>query len=126
MADSRENPNTIVAVVLGASEWPKAINLSAPESFSKSSSDFIGYLLRRQGGLHIPRRNLLNLFDTPDAPSQIVEAISEFLKKSDESLKTRGSEVKTLIFYYVGHGAFVGDDYVLALRNTNQNLVGAT
>ena len=78
MLGASQSPDTTIAIVLGASRWPKAPKLSAPPSFAKSAAAFLAYL-RSEEGFQLLNENLLNLFDTEDSPSGVVERISEFL-----------------------------------------------
>jgi hypothetical protein len=109
------------AIILGASIWPKATNLSAPASFAKSANDFAQYLCSPDG-LNLRSENLLNLFDTDEPSSRVLQQIAAFLKAANEGTNLQ----RELIFYYVGHGAFHGSDYLLALRSTNSEMTAAS
>jgi uncharacterized caspase-like protein len=114
------NHSNTLAIILGASKWPTATSLSAPASFKNSAQDFKNYLLSPEG-INLQAANLLDLFDEPDPAPMILERIVKFLK-DQRTIETVGS----LLFYYVGHGAFEGNDYFLALRSTNTDLTAAS
>ncbi|MGO8036140.1 caspase family protein [Rhizobium leguminosarum] len=114
-----------VAILLGASAWPKAPDrLPGTKNFAHSAQDFRRYLTDANG-LAIPEDQLLNLFDDERPPDQIDEKISNFLSESTERL---GDEIENLILFYVGHGLFSedGHKYCLALRSTRPDSIGAS
>jgi hypothetical protein len=109
------SPATTLAILLGASQFPKAGSLFEPsDAFGRSATDFRAYLLDEER-FFLPRQNLLDLFDSPLASSQMDEEVGDFLKKSLAS-----SAIRDVIVYYVGHGGFSGGqaDYFLAIRDT--------
>lgn len=113
-------PETTLAVILGASEFPKAKDTLEPSpSFKRSAEAFRDYLLS-QDGLGLDKNNVLDLFDTAVPSSDIDEQLRDFLRDRI-STKSNGEKcVQDLIVYYVGHGGFTqsGTDYYLALRGT--------
>src|SRR5262245_51654713 len=117
-------PAATVAILLGASKWPKSDRLTGSQNFSRSKDDFLKYLVDANG-LAIPRDQLLDLFDTEESPSEVDEAISTFLSTTNERL---GDDIEDLILYYTGHGLFSedGQKYCLALQTTRTDNIGAS
>lgn len=115
------SPETTLAVILGASEFPKAPKLTAADAFKNSSRRLRQYLTSKEG-LALPQENVLDLFDAEKAPADLDEEVATFLKKRLAELKAEGHVARDLIVYYVGHGGFSGDnEYFLALRSTRSD-----
>jgi hypothetical protein len=112
-------PKTTLAIILGASAWPKWEELGAHEAFRKSAEDFEGYLLNEFG---LPEANLRNFFDAEIGPDALDEAIDEFLATRKAELKAAGTPATDLLMFYTGHGNFQlgNDDFFLALRNSRK------
>jgi hypothetical protein len=121
------SPETTLAVILGASEFPKQPNLTGSKSFLKSAQDFKTYLLD-QSGLGLPVENVLDLFDCDDAAPEIDERVVTFLEGRQKNLVEQNKRARDLILYYVGHGGFSspGDEYFLAIRKTRIHNEGAS
>ncbi len=119
MADS--DRQVILAIVLGASEWPLCHSLPSATSFARSARDFVSYL-RSADGLAIPEENLLDLFDKDFTPDEIDSKISDFLIKRQRKLNGTESTPTDLVLYYIGHGGFstTGQDYFFAIRKTRE------
>lgn len=115
-------PATTVVIILGASEWPKAPDLASGNAF-KESADAIKQYFHDPELFALPREGLLDLFDSPEAPSKIDEEIGSFLDDCNKKLKEQGSAVRDVIVYYVGHGGFAGhnSDYFLAVQSTRSD-----
>lgn len=121
MEEKLTSPQTTLAIVLGASEWPRFFDFPGSEAFLHSANELKTYLLdSAQFGL--PLENLLDLFDTEENASDIDEHISEFLSQRIAAMRTVGKAATDLLVYYVGHGGFdsIGSDYYLAIRRTRQ------
>lgn len=120
MSNSGIDPNLTLAIVLGASEFPRAPNLTSGPFFTNSAADFRAYLTN-QGGLGLQRSNVLNLFNDSRSSSEMLEEIARFLLVAQSSA-TDGAKPSDLIIYYVGHGGFSrdGQNYFLAVKATNQ------
>ena len=103
---------TTLAVILGASDFPKS-PLSAPPSFKNSAEAFKSFLLDT---FHLPQDNLADLFDTEEWPGALLEQIELFIRNRKKCGAT------DLIFYYVGHGAETSADrkFYLAIRSTRE------
>ncbi|HTT75671.1 MAG TPA: caspase family protein [Candidatus Binataceae bacterium] len=100
-----------VAIILGASEWPKYPSFEAHKAFGNCTDFFRAYLF--QHGLEQP--NLLWLFDDDDQPGEINQKIVDFLRSK------ANSSIRNVLFYYVGHGGYRRNgDYFLALHCTSQ------
>ena len=108
-----------LAIVLGASEFPKAGDLSPSPSFKHSAEAFRDYL-EDKDGLGLSSSNLLYLFDSPMSGPDLDEEVVRFLKGHASSGVHGGAQPTDVIVYYVGHGGFgsSGADYYLALRAT--------
>jgi Caspase domain len=112
--------SSTLAIILGASEWPHAPGLSAPTSFKNSAAE-MGQYLRSPEGLYLRSDNVLDLFDSSDPAPKLLSTIVAFLREKSLTVKST-----SLILYYVGHGAFVGEDYLLAIQSTDADLMGAS
>jgi Caspase domain len=103
------SPETTLAIILGASKFPRSPQLSPSAAFKNSAADFASYLLK-EDGFALPDSNLLDLFDRMDAAPILDEEIRAFLKKP------RIEDATDLIVYFVGHGYHGrSDQFVLAL-----------
>src|SRR5262249_49861123 len=111
----------------GASEWPQSPNLKSSTAFAQAAKDVSSYLLS-QAGFQLPTENLLNLFDSGKAPSDVDQDISKFLTQRQKQLSEAGAKAKDLIIYYVGHGGFTAgkQEYFLAIRTTRYEREGAS
>jgi len=109
-------PQSTLAIILGASIWPQS-GLTENPSFLNSAHAFIAYLLDKKG-FNLPREQVLDLFDCEGSPTDILLRIGKFIDAQDNA-----RVFTDLIFYYVGHGLFQGQDrhYHLALRSTETN-----
>lgn len=105
-----------VAVLLGACAWPNYPSFEPHQGFANSARDLRAYLL----GNGVDAANLLCLFDDPRQPGELLRAVREFLR-------ARATQaVRNVLFYYVGHGAYLRGDYVLAPRCLDRDLVEPT
>ncbi|GAA2480021.1 caspase family protein [Winogradskya humida] len=93
------NGPALVVVLLGASRYPSRPDLTN-DMFRKSCIRFRGYATVRLGA------RVLDLFDSPDSPGDLVTQIQEFLAENT------GSDV---LVYFVGHGARTSIDGPFAL-----------
>lgn len=116
---------TTLAIILGAAEWPNwpLLNLSGGAAYSNSAASFHEYVSTQFG---LDAANILNLFDDDGSPADIDGKISDFLHTRTERLKRVDTPPRDLIFYYVGHGGFLKDDYYLTLRTTCEGREGST
>ena len=107
------SPETTLLVILGASEWPDA-DLEGSSAFADSAHDLMEFFLDSKG-FGLPARNLLNLFDQLQAPSELLVQVGDFLEE-----RLSQGNYWDLVLYYVGHGFFTGnnDDFYLALKGT--------
>ena len=115
------NPETTLAIILGASNWPHVTEFQASPSFKKSAEDFRDYLLD-ENGFGLPQENLRYLFDSNQDPTALIAEISRFLHERLNQSLEREQLPKDLIVYYVGHGGFRDSksDYYLAIRSTQR------
>jgi hypothetical protein len=115
----------MLAVILGASHFPKAPRLASGRPFYNSAADLRDYF---KSGLGIPEQNVNWLFDDSHSPTDQLEDIAAFITKRTQELKNEHRPAQDLLVYYVGHGLFErsGQAYCLAVRSTNENSEGAS
>jgi hypothetical protein len=114
----------IVAIILGASEWPLSPSLPGSNAFRDSASDFLDYLRDQQpNGLGLLQQNILNLFDKKESADRADQRIADFLLR-----RQRRGPVTDVILFYTGHGGFTEPDrrYFIALRNTRSENTSAS
>jgi hypothetical protein len=90
---------------------------------ANSARDFEHYL---RSSLGIPRKNIINLFDSDAAASDQLDQIADWLAQS-ASVPSHGFPTD-LVVYYTGHGGFSRNDqsYFLAVHKTREGSEGAT
>lgn|GEM_PF-4281312 len=111
-----------VAVLLGAHEFPDT-TFTSTEAFTRSAHLFRTYL-KAGHGLGVPEGNILDLFDSPLLAAEQLDRLITFIKRSAGT--SHQHTVKKLILYYVGHGAFPGGDYCLAVRRSDKDGLART
>lgn len=103
---------SVVAVIFGASEFPRSDALSASPAFERSARGFSEYL-KSDRGFGLAEHRILDLFDDD---ANVIDQNDRLI----EHLQRHG-DASDLIVYYVGHGGFLPDrEYFLALRSTRQ------
>jgi phosphoserine phosphatase len=109
-----------VAIILGASQWPKSSDIWPDTSVFKNSAEAFRRYLLAPGGLNIPSKQVLDLFDDPRSHGEINEHIEIFLKST--------TFIKNILIYYTGHGAFTEGDhkYCIAVRSSRAGDLGAS
>jgi hypothetical protein len=114
------DPKLTLAIILGASHFPRARDLASGSAFENSAADFRAYLIN-PGGLGLPRTNALNLFNDNRSSSEMLTIVAEFLTNAQLS-SSEEAKPSDLLIYYVGHGGFSrdGQNYFLAVRATNE------
>jgi hypothetical protein len=119
MSGGTFNPDSTLAVILGASAWPGYDGFQSSAAFRNSAEAFRDYLLATDG-LELPKKNVKFLFDAHDEPPDVLDDIIRFVRERMKALKDRGVDPSDLIVYYVGHGGFANpsSDYFLAMRST--------
>lgn len=117
---------TTVAIILGADDWSRS-GLGSSEAFANSANAIRNYLLDT-ATLHLPRSNLLDLFnDNRDASAQVT-VIGRFLRtrifRNDET----SEKITDVLIYYTGHGALhqSSNEYFLLVKNTEAGFEYAT
>ncbi|HEX8187339.1 MAG TPA: hypothetical protein VF586_03245, partial [Pyrinomonadaceae bacterium] len=126
------SPATTLAVILGASKWPRwkgeaAATLGGGRQFLSSALGFKEYLCDPRG-FNLPAENLLWLFDTDAGPDDLDRELSVFLKRRTAARGRGGEPARDLLIYYVGHGGFEGgdSDYYLMIRNSRPDGLGVS
>lgn len=120
MSENTPQPDSTLAVLVGASQFPRYAQLSDNKSFANSVVAFEKYLLEC---FALPPSNILNVFDSDQSQDEVVEQIEGFLKQTQDGDTTQPSD---LLLYYVGHGCLDGDNYCLALRKSRKTNLAAT
>ena len=110
----------IVAVLLGASQWPAAKDLDS-EVFARSKRRFESYLLD-PAGLGLQASQVSDLFNASSSTSAIYDDLIRFLKSEPVN------KASDLLLYFVGHGDFTGDtqEYVLLVQSSDPRLLETT
>lgn len=127
LPDEEINPRQILAVLLGASTFPRSPKLAQGRSFYNSAKDFEEYLTDA-GCLNLPFQNVCSLFDDSRSANDQLQEIGQFIETRSAELKKIGEPARDFIFYYVGHGCFSdpGQSYSLAIRATSERNEGLT
>jgi hypothetical protein len=126
MAGSEPNPRQTLALLIGASVFPRLPELAQGKAFYNAAQDFLEYLTSSDG-LGLPAGNVnWSLFDDSRSPSDQLQLLRDFLEKRSNHLKSKGTPVQDLILSYVGHGLFAGPDYCLAVHGTVKGSEGFT
>ena len=89
--------SNILAVILGASEWPYYETLEPSPAFENSANFFVWYL---RNWLEVPDDNILWMFNSDKQPGEIEKDIRSFMKE-----RISKENITDTITYYVGHGA---------------------
>src|ERR1017187_3588110 len=122
-------PSNTLAIILGASAWPKCAEVLPPSVAFEKSAREMRFYLTGSDGMAIPNANLLDLFDTEDSPTMILDRIGGFLRERKETATATGQDQPSdLLLYYTGHGGFTGSDktYFLAIRTTKTGEEGGS
>jgi hypothetical protein len=101
--------NSTLALLLGASEYPDADDLSNP-AFERSARAFRSYLLN---SLKLNERNIFYHFNEDDWPGALEDKVSKWIK-------TRKSETnaENIFLYYVGHGIAKDRTFYMTIRKS--------
>jgi hypothetical protein len=117
-------PERTLAIILGASAWPKATGLPPSKSFAHSARDFSAYLrASAPRGFGLDSQNLLNLFDSDEEAIAILDRIADFMQERRKALELVNQRLRDLIVYYVGHGGIdsaSSDAFYFAIRRTRE------
>ena len=102
--------------------------LPASAAFGKSAREIV-YYLTGSDGMAIPNANILDLFDSEDSPTTILDKIGAFLRERKAAgIDEQHGQPTDLLLYYTGHGGFTGPDkmYFLAVRTTKAGEEGGS
>lgn len=120
MAAGELNSRQTLALILGASAFPRSPKMAHGQQFYNSAQDFLEYLTASDG-LGLPAGNVnWSLFDDSRSPGDQLRQVRDFLEKRSSHLRQKGTPAQDLIVSYVGHGLFAGPDYCLAVRGTEE------
>jgi hypothetical protein len=118
------DPARTLAVVAGASAWPAIPAFTPARAFANTAAAASDYLTANTG-IGLPTSHVLDLFEEPDVIVQYAR-METFLRSELERMGATHGEGATLLFWYIGHGAFLGSrrEYCLLVRGTSE-LFGA-
>lgn len=114
------DPQRTLALLLGASEWPRfGQRFASAQAFTNSAKAFSAYL-RETSGLGLHSDNILNLFDDTAEVTSQYDCMADFLRMNFTRLDATAGREICILMYYVGHGAFFGPEnaYCLLVRST--------
>lgn len=127
MPTNTPTPETTLAILLGASQWPDYRTLVGDDKewtpFARSAEDVYDYITSPEF-LAIPTRNVnRDLFDADVDPGTMLKDITDFIERRSDELERDGRAVSDLIVYYIGHGGFANkdNDFYLAIRSTSES-----
>lgn len=114
-------PHTTLAILLGASAWPRWQELDSSEAFVNSVQGMKDYLLDPHK-FALPQENLLDLFNAEGSADDIDYEINQFLNARITEMAKRGQAARDILIYFTGHAGFVREslDYYLAIRRTRK------
>ena len=112
MATGAASPEATQVILLGASEYPHEPGLSNPRF--RASAEAVRAYFQDPAGFALPGANLLDLFDSDDAPSRLGQRVREFLHAG-------AGRCKDVIVYYIGHGSFDDKEYLLSLHDSRRD-----
>jgi len=97
-------PDTTIAVILGAHDWTKAGQPKAP-SFRRSAAHFHTYLLGNPPhGLGLEPELILYLFDDPSPAVTQLMRIGDTISSLVRERRDTQRPIRDVLIYYVGHG----------------------
>lgn len=121
--------STTLAIILGASAWPKTKSpgFEASPAFASAAQGFKNYLLDPHS-LGLPSANLFDQFDAATGASDQLEKLGLFLEKRSQELKAGNQTIRDVLIYFVGHGGFADQsvDFYLMTRRTDASSLKAT
>ena len=89
MNGDEPKPESTLAIIFGASTWPKYPAFQDLPGFKAFAEAFRDYLLDEKG-FGLPDENLCYLFDALERPSLILDEMSQFLRARTKKLRERG------------------------------------
>ena len=125
--DNMPTNEVMIAVITGASTYPRSPSFSGSQAFLHSAEGIRHYLgeLEPSG---VSEDDLLWLFDDWRSPPYQIEQMSSFIRTRTEEAISRGATAINLVFYHVGHGFFARGEqsFCLATRFTSETNQAAT
>jgi Caspase domain len=113
-------PETILALVLGASRWPFIRRFENAPSFQNSAYQIAEWINDKRG-LALPSRNIKDLFGSRDDAAEILSEAAIFISDHRAEAEENKNQIRDLIFYYVGHGNFHDGEFFLTVRRTTED-----
>ncbi|MEU4312884.1 hypothetical protein [Nocardia sp. NPDC024068] len=115
------DPNRTVAVICGASSWPRLDRFTAATAFSRTAKGLTNYLTGKDG-LGLSEENVLDLFDSDSTAVEHFDRIKTFLELHMRRTRSRHGKGMLVLVAYIGHGAFFEAQrfYCLLLRDTHE------
>jgi len=101
-----------LAILYGASQFPRNPDLPAFPCFEQSVDQFRRYLEER---IRVPSENILNLFDSTLLPEDLREKIQDWVHERKAACDGKITDV---FFFYVGHGDTTTGVFRMAGRRT--------
>jgi YVTN family beta-propeller protein len=121
------DPRTTFAVVTGASEWPSMAGFEGPREPFRHSAERLTDYLRSHSGLGLVASHVLSLFDDKRDAAAQRRALRDFLRREIIDAGFDGGVGASLLFYYVGHGAYgASQAYCLLVRASEDRYVDDT
>jgi hypothetical protein len=107
-------PSPYLLAILGAKEFPQPF--ASDPAFELARDALKEALI---GNLSVSDKDLLDLFDSDLSANDQDVAFGQFIRERVRA-NSNGGQAPTLIVYYVGHGAFSGQDFYFAVRRTRR------
>jgi hypothetical protein len=118
-APLKSSPESTLAVILGASEFPD-LGMTSDNAFLAAAEAFTAYL-RDASGYGLPEENLHNCFNFLGGIDALYRSVGNFAQNRIVDLQSQEYDVIDILIYYVGHGyADLKQRYHLALRSTRK------
>ncbi|MGW0178450.1 caspase family protein [Nocardia sp. NPDC003345] len=115
------DPDRTVAVICGASSWPRLDRFTAATAFSRTAQGLTAYLTG-DNGLGLAAENVLDLFDSEATAVEHFDRMKQFLEHHMRRTRSRHGRGMLVLVAYIGHGAFFEAQrfYCLLLRDTHE------
>ena len=110
MNSSIVTPQNSSLIILGASEYPEALEFDSSKSFEHAANSIRKFFLSKEG-MELSADSILDLFNSDKSASEHGLLLSEFIERQADS--------EFVFIYYVGHGSFLSNNqYILPIRST--------
>ena len=117
------DPLSTVAIIFGASEWPKQQDLKPARSFRRSAALIQTYLLAKPPhGLGLYSDLVLNLFNDPTPAEEQLERIEVTVSGHVQEPLDKNHPIRDILLYYIGHGNCEHDELHFLVRNSGKQI----